>query len=138
MTETETDNSGTEETGRWYIDLDWFPQNSRSFAAVARGCLCSGAHKRLGTGAGEIDPEDLMATVRDCCSRNPDFISRQLPVLMAAFRLFLANGNQPLELEELSEQLDEKRGGDTYRCSPEVLTRLLGSDQFYGLRPVPE
>ena len=53
------------------------------------------------------------------------------------FRLFLVNGNQPLDLEELSKQLAEWRGGDTYRTSPEILSRLLDSSQYYGLRRVP-
>jgi len=39
-------------------------------------------------------------------------------------------------VEELGAQLSEWRGGDTYRTSPEMLTRLLNSDQFYGLRQV--
>jgi len=61
-----------------------------------------------------------------------------LPVLESIFRLFLANGNQPLELEELGKQLSEWRDGDTYRTSEEILSRLLLSDQYYGLRQISE
>jgi hypothetical protein len=32
---------------RWFIDLDWFPRNNRSFTVVARGCLCPDCRKRL-------------------------------------------------------------------------------------------
>ena len=45
-------------------------------------------------------------------------------------------GNQPLDLEELWRQLSEGWGGDTYRISAEILSRLLSSDQYYGLSQV--
>ena len=79
---------------------------------------------------------ELLSTVKDCCSKSPDFITDKLPILDSIFRLFLANGNQPLELEELGGQLSEWRGGDTYSTSAEILSRLLKSDQYYGLRQV--
>ena len=77
-----------------------------------------------------------MSTIRDCCSKTPGFITHNLPILESIFRLFLANNNQPLDLEELGEQLSQWRGGDTYGTSAEVLSRLLESDQYYGLRRV--
>jgi hypothetical protein len=87
---------------------------------------------------GQIAPVDLLVAVRDCCSKAPDFISGELPILESVFRLFLASGNQPLDLEELSRRLDECRGGDSYRTSPEILSRLLGSDRYYGLQQIKE
>ena len=123
---------------RWFIDLDWFAQNSRSFPTLAWECLCPACRERLKMGQGETAAADLLATIRDCCSNKPDFIGGELPVLESIFHLFLANGNQPLELEELSRQLGERRGEDSYRTSPEILSRLLNSDQYYGLRQVQD
>ena len=120
---------------RWFIDLDWYQQNNRSFAALAQSYLCPKCGKRLKEG--KITTADLLATIRDCCSQTPGFITGKLPILESIFRLFLANGNQALELEELGEQLGKWRGGDTYRTSSEVLPRLLESDQCYGLRQTP-
>ena len=54
------------------------------------------------------------------------------------FRLFLANGNQPLDLEELGEKLRKLRGEGVYPTSPAVLSRILESDCYYGLRQVQE
>ena len=79
-----------------------------------------------------------MSNIKDCCSRTPEFINDRLPILESVFRLFLANGNQPLDLEELGKRLNEWRGGDPYRTSPETLYRLLKNDRYYGLRPVPD
>ncbi len=123
---------------RWFIDLDWYQWNKRSFFALARGRLCPECRERLKMGEAEISAADLLSTVRDCCSKTPGFITRELPILESVFRLFLANGNQPLDIEELGEQLSEWRGGDTYCTSAEILSRLLNSDEHYGLRQVAQ
>ena len=121
---------------RWFIDLDWYQQNSRSFLALAQGRLCPKCREQMKVG--EVSPADLLATIKDCCSKTPGFITGKLPILESIFRLFLANGNQPLNLEELGKQLSERRDGDTYYTSAEMLSRLLGSDQYYGLRQVAD
>jgi hypothetical protein len=121
---------------RWVIDLDWYQQNNRSFLALARSCLCPGCRERLRTG--EISSADLLATIKDCCSKAPDFITARLPVLERIFRLFLAGGNQPLDVEELGKQLADWCGGETCGTSAGVLSRLLASDQYYGLRQSPD
>ena len=117
---------------RWFIDLDWYQQSNRSFSALAQHCLCPKCQERLKEG--EISPADLLTAIKDCCSQTPDFITDNLPILECIFRLFLANGNQPLDLEELGEQLRKWRGEGVYPTSPEVLSRILESDQYYGLR----
>jgi hypothetical protein len=122
----------------WFIDLDWFPQHNRSFPVLAWGCLCSACRGRLEGKPGEIAAADLLATIRDCCSKAPGFISGELPILESIFHLFLANGNQPLDLEQLSQQLNKWRSGDSYRTSPEILSRLLEHDQYYGLRQIQD
>ena len=85
-------------------------------------------------GEGEVSADDLLSNIGACCSKTPEFITSRLPIMECIFRLFLANNNQPLEVEELGKQLSQWRGGDTYRTSAEVLSRLLESDQYYGLR----
>jgi hypothetical protein len=122
----------------WFIDLEWLEQNNRSFLALAEGCLCPKCTKQLKKGKGEIPATDLIVTIKDCCSQKPGFIASRSPILESVFRLFLANGNQPLNLEELGRQLAERRGGDTQRTSAEVLSRLLRNERYYGLRLVQE
>ncbi len=117
----------------WFIDLDWFRQNNRSFSTLAGSCLCPKCQERL---KGEISAADLLTIIKDCCSKTSGFITGELPILESIFRLFLAHGNQPLDLEELGRQLGDWRGGDTYRTSAEILSRLVNNDQYYGLRQV--
>lgn len=121
---------------RWFIDLDWYQQNNRSFLVLAQRCLCSKCSERLK--GEEISAADLLSAIKDCCSTAPEFITRNLPVLESVFRLFLANGNQPLNLAELGKQLSEWREGNIYCTSPEMLSRLLKSDQHYGFGQVKD
>jgi hypothetical protein len=123
---------------RWFINLDWFLQSGRSFYTLAWGRLCPTHRKQLKAESGEPAASDVIAAISDCCSKTPGFVSSELPIMESIFRLFLANRNQPLDLEELSRQLNEWRGGDSYRTSPEILSRLLESDQYYGLCQVED
>jgi len=122
-------------TQRWFIDLDWYQQNNRSFCTLAQRCLCPKCREQLPE---EMSAADLLTNIKDCCAKTPDFITSELPILESIFRLFLATGNQPLDLDELGRQLSEWRGGDIYRTSPEISSRLLKSDQYYGLRQVED
>ncbi len=126
---------GTEQGGQhWFIDLEWCEQNDRSFLILAQGCLCPRCREQLK--AGEISADKLMANIRDCCSKIPGFITGELPILTIMFRLFLANGNEPLNLAELGGRLGEWRSGATYCPSAESLSRLLKDERYYGIRRV--
>jgi len=121
---------------RWAIDLDWLRQNNRSFLLLAQNSLCPKCRKELKVGEEEISADELITAIKDCCSKTPEFINQKLPILESVFRFLLANGNQPIELEELGKQLSERRDGDTYRTSPEILSHLLKGDRCYGFREV--
>jgi len=127
-----------QEETRWCIDTDWLESNNRSLLALARGSLCPKCRKRLTVEEPDISVTDLITTIRECCSADADFISRESPILENIFRLFLANGNQALDLIKLGRQLSERRGVDTYRTSVELLSRLLKNDEYYGIRRVEE
>ncbi len=118
----------------WSIDLDWFQRNNRSISVLIWNYLCPNCAKQFSAGDKGDSPDLLMAAVRDCCSHAPGFISDRLPILESIFRFFLSNGNQPVGLRELESQLNSLRGGDSYRTSPEVLSRLLQNDCYYGLQ----
>lgn len=121
---------------RWFIDLDWYPRNNRAFATLAKDAVCPGCAGKLSKKGKDNSAKDLLAAIKSCCSQLPDFITDQLPIMESIFRIFLANGNQPVDVEELSEQLSERRNGDTYRTSPEIISRLLRSDCYYGIQEV--
>jgi len=128
-----TDDKSTQ---RWFIDLDWLEEHNRSFLALAQGCLCPKCTKKR-KGSEPISPAKLISTIESCCGKASDFISGSSPVLESIFRLFLANGNKPLSLEELSKQLAKRLGGESHRTSVEILSRLLRDEHYYGLRQAP-
>ncbi|MFC1907648.1 hypothetical protein ACFLW8_06145 [Chloroflexota bacterium] len=125
-----------EASQHWFLDIDWYQQNNRSLFTLAQHCLCYNCRERLEVSESNDSTPELLAAIKGCCSQDPDFITSRLPILESVFRLILANGNCPLELEELGNQLRERLGGDTYRTSPEMLSRLLDNDRYYGLRRV--
>jgi len=122
---------------RWFIDLDWYERNNRSYLLLAHRCMCPKCCEQLKTNKSEIPAVDLLSTIKDCCSKTPDFITDKLPILESIFRIFLSNGNQPLTIAELRGQLNERRG-DTSRIPDDILSRLLKSDRYYGLSQVAE
>ena len=128
--------SDDQPTGRWFIDLKWLEKNNRSFLVLARGALCSQCREQMEEKKEKMAAADLLARIKDCCSQSPEFITERSPIMESVFRLFLANGNQPLELEEMGKQLAERRGGAPQAVSVAVLARLLGNERFYGLRQV--
>ena len=130
------DTSTEQVAPRYFIDLDWYQQNNRTFPALAHSRLCQKCQEQLKAGDSDVQAADLLAALRDCCSKTPGFITRELPILESIFRLFLTSGNEPLDLEELEKQLSEWRDGDTSCTSNEILSHLLGNDQYYGLRQV--
>jgi hypothetical protein len=125
-----------QEEPRWAIDPDWLEVNNRSLLALVRSALCSKCSKKLDYEKKRDSLDDLMTTIKECCSNASDYINGALPIMESAFRLFLANGNQALDIIELGRQLSERRGVDTYRTSVEILSRLLKYDEYYGIRPV--
>lgn len=123
-----------QETSRWSIDFEWYKQNNRSFPVLARNYLCSRCLKQKW--GPEIPVARILSTIKDCCSSDPNFVTHKLPIMDAVFRIFLANGNQAITVDELRKELVERLRGDTYRTSPEILLRLLRNDNHYGIREV--
>ena len=141
---------------RYFIDFYWYEENNRSLQTFVQSRMCPSCRSKLGieversipveTGNGKVVFEtrkaaygdDPLAVIRDCCSQARDFIHPNLPVMEIVFRIFLANGNQPLTLEEIEERLEEKlAAADRPRTlSPEILQRMLDNDGYYGLRRV--
>lgn len=119
---------------RWAIDLDWLKTTGRSFSVLAMDTLCPKCRKKLKVDTTEAKASDLLKSIQHCCGKSPDYINASLPFQESIFRIFLANSNKPLTLQELGEKLNERRGIDTHRTSPAVLTRLMQNDKYYGFR----
>jgi hypothetical protein len=150
--ESARDDSST----RYAIDSTWYDENGFSFEAVVQSRMCESCLERLDEEVEErytvLDKKSGRASfeirrarygsnpvrvIRDCCSKKRNFITPDMPTLEAVFRVFIANGNAPMTLENVREQLAEwcPGGGCQWLLLPhETVERLVQNDRNYGLR----
>jgi len=121
----------------WFVDLAWYEQNNRSFLNLARQGLCAKCLEKLGKKKKKYTQNDVITALKDCCSKSPEFITSKMPLLESIFRVILANGNEPMNIEEIGKQLTEHRG-DAYSVSTQILTLLLDNDRWYGFKQIKE
>jgi hypothetical protein len=143
-----------EDKSRYFVDERWYTAHNKSFRAVAQTRMCPSCRRKLGTEVQERVPtvdargrvvyemrsvpfaSNPLSEIRKHCSKESGYLTAETPVLEALFRVFLANGNQPIDVDAIREQLagyvpstERPRG-----YAPELLQRLLDSANEYGLR----
>jgi len=118
---------------RYHIDTTWFNDQERSFTMLASSRLCQASRKKK-TPKSE---SALLSTIKQCCAKRDDYILPNMPLLEMVFRLFLANSNQPLALEEIQEGLEQRlsESAEPRDLSVSKLKRIIDNDRYYGLRP---
>ena len=121
--------ANAEPNADYHIDLEWYEENNRSLPALAKSRLCPDCVDKLGASE---SVEDILKAFQDCCSKKPEYLLPRMPVLESLFRVLLANGNEPLGLEELAHRIGEARQGN-FVPGIEALRRILDHDKFYGL-----
>lgn len=153
MEEISQDESSTQ----YVVDTTWFDENRFSFKDVVQSRMCETCHDRLDEEVEErytvLDKKtgrtsfeirratygaDPIRVIRDDCSKKRHYVTPDMPTLEAVFRVFLANGNAPLTLGHVREQLAEwcPGGGCQWLLLPlDQLERLIQHDRYYGIRP---
>ena len=124
----------------FHIDFDWWRQSESDWHVFLRSLLCPAHQQSLANveegemidwidqDTGEVKPVDgIQHALMSHCALQPDFVDEHTPMVEAVFRLFLANGNQPMSAEDLSNKL--KRPAVT------ILRTLSGARIYRGLRP---
>lgn len=130
---------------RFHIDFDWWERHGREYRVYLRSHLCEEHQADFGY---EDDAEDRMLdwvnlhtaqvsridrveyTLRSHCARQPEFLRKHISMVDAVFRVFIANGNQPLTVSELATSIGREGGANT------VLLTLSGRRVYNGLRPL--
>ena len=145
-----------EDTGLYFIDGEWFESHELSFTDVVQARMCPQCQDRLDEEVEERYPTAdrrtgrvtyevrrvkygtrPMAVIRDCCSHKSGYITPEMPVLEAIFRILLGNANQPMPLQHVREQLREwcPTGRCQWLLMPlDVMRQVVERDQFYGLK----
>ena len=125
---------------RFHIDFDWWRKNDRDWRVYLRSNLCpehqeAFANVDIDEQVDWVDPDSaevqrvdgLQHVLITHCAKLPGFISPHSTLVDATFRIFLANGNTPLNALELSDRLG--RPADT------ILRTFSGARVYKGLRP---
>ncbi|NLT74189.1 MAG: hypothetical protein GXX94_08375 [Chloroflexi bacterium] len=129
---------------RFYIDMSWWKDQGRDIRVYLRDLLCedcrsSYASLALDQTIDSVDPETgevrqvdpIWDSLLTCCSKRPDYITSTTPIVDGVFRVFVANGNAPLTVREIHEQVNHR--------TPEVILRTLTAGEVYlGIRPYRE
>lgn len=124
----------------FHIDYDWWKTHDRSWRVHLRSCLCEEHQEMYAELSGDekvdwIDPETaevqcvdgLQHTLISHCATQEQFITEQTTLTEALFRIFLANGNQPLSPDQLAEHLG--------RAPDKILQTISGTRVYKGIRP---
>ncbi len=127
---------------KFHIDYDWWDRASRELRVYLQSHLCPEHQASFASYEGDdivdrVDPETgevekingLQYTLRAHCVLQPEFLTAHTSLVDAVFRVFLANGNQPLTPEELAEMIYRPGQGNN------ILRTLAGQRVYKGLRP---
>jgi hypothetical protein len=152
----------TDEAPRYYIDTTWFDENGLSFDDIVQARMCEACRQRIGEEVEDRQPvfdrkagrmrfevrqmrygSNPIKVIRECCSRKKNFILPDMSTLEAMFRIYLANGNQPMPLAHVREQLQEWCPGGGCQwvlLTDDQMERVIAADRYYGLRrhQIPE
>ena len=130
---TQNDRDNGEALCSYSIDMNWYQEQGRSFALLATSRLCPSSQKK------KIPKSEtaLLNTLKQCCSKWEGFVTPGMPLVEMIFRLFLANGNKPLALEQIQGRLQQRLSdsSEPRDLSISKLKRIINEDRYYGLRP---
>lgn len=125
---------------RFRIDFDWWRKNDQDWRVYLLSTLCP-EHQKAFADLPEdalvdyVDPstaevqrvDGLQHVLITHCARQEGFVNAQTALVDAVFRLFMANGNTPMNSLELGERLGK---------SPETILRTFSGPRVYkGIRP---
>jgi len=124
----------------YHIDYEWWERSGKDLNQALIAQLPQALRDNLSARPGEttldyVDPataevtpeNELMLAIRTA-AQDDGFVTPQTSITDAIFRIFAANGNEPLSVNALGERLE--------RPPRTILNMLNGREVYYGLRPV--
>lgn len=119
----------------FHIDFDWLFENDQNWHVSLIGYLCekhrlffelNTEHHRIDSvnpDTGEVTQSDqLMDILMNHCAKQENFIPMNGTLTDTVFRLFLSNGNQPLNSEEIGKLINR---------SPDTILKTLSGPRIY-------
>jgi hypothetical protein len=125
----------------FHIDYEWWERSGLDIGVELRSHLCKEHKEAFGQAFDASDKIDwidertgevqrvngLQHVLHAHCSRQPDYIHDDLPLIDAVFRVLLAGGNKPLTARDLSAM--------TGRSADRIVRTLSGRRTYKGIRP---
>lgn len=126
----------------FHIDFSWWSQYDREWRVYLRSLLSDQDQERFADlisgdelvdfvdpETGEVHQVDgLQHVLITHTAQQEGFLDEHTAVVEAIFRLFLKNGNSPMSVAEIAEQLN--------RNPNQILKTLSGGRVYRGIRPV--
>ncbi len=123
------------------IDFDWWKNHDRDWRVYLRSFLCDEHQKAFENLSNDetidwVDPDTAEVTQVDGlqhvlishCAQQEGFLTEKMALVDSVFRVFLSNGNKPLNAKELGAILDRP---------PETILRTFSGIRVYeGIRPI--
>lgn len=123
------------------IDFDWWKETDKSWRVFLMGYLCDEHKAFFSSSANDvlvdsinpdtgaiIQVDQLQDTLINHCARTENFIQTKGTLTDSVFRVFLANGNTPLNSEEIGLIIN--------RPAETILKTLSGPRVYRGIRPI--
>lgn len=123
----------------YQISLERLSELNRSPAPLLLARLNTACPSYGKTPANAADPVRLMAEIRRHCKDDADFIAQSMPLQEIVFRTLLLNGDEPMTLGQLHQELTERWSSPLRPITVTLsgLARILDSDLFYGFESIP-
>ena len=135
-----------DENTKFRVDYAWWAERGRDVRVLIREQLCPDCIARfegytdnqdidwVDPSTGEVTVVDgLRYSLRECCSRKEDYLTRTTPLATAVFRVLVADGDTRLSAAEIQERIG--------KSDPKTLLRILLGQEMrthYGVRPILE
>ena len=127
----------------FHIDFDWWIEHDANWRVFLLDFLCDEhraiyAEKEQDIEIDSIDPQTaevkrvdgLLHTLVTHCAQQEEFISGNTTLVNTIFKTFLANGNNPLNSQQLADL--------TGKSAVTILRTFSGVQIFKGIRPLQE
>jgi hypothetical protein len=123
---------------RYRIDFHRLVELKRSATYLLASRLDPQAVANYGPEQGNKDPEALVGEIADRYGDEREFIQAELPIQEIIFRLLLLRHNEPLTLQELQQELNDRWATPVrpINITQTGLKRILDADTYYGFAPV--
>lgn len=124
---------------KYHIDYDWWERTGEDLRTYLLSHLPPEQREKIASSGenrvidfvepetGEVYQLDELRAALQQAAKDPDFINSHIALVDCIFRVFIANGNQPLSPNELAERIN--------RPASLILKTLSGARVYKGIRP---